>query len=71
MTIKTLEFIHGLLNEEVTKRNGAYQLIKKCANEARENDQPNADALSEQEEIAWDKRIEAIRARDEFEQKEW
>ena len=71
MTIKTLEFIHKLLEEEVKKTNGAYIKIRNLATEAREEEQPNADTLSEQQEIAWKKTTEAKDALYEFEQKEW
>ena len=71
MTIKTLEFIHNLLKEEANKTDDAHKYMRDIVTTARENNQPNADYLAQQQEAAWKKRIEAKQALDDFEQKEW
>ena len=71
MTIKTLEFIHNLLKEEANKTDDAYKYIRDIATTARENEQPNADYLAQQQEAAWKKRTEAKHALEDFEEKEW
>ena len=69
--MKTLTFIHTLLEEEKNKRYNAYTFIRDKASIAKEEEAPNAEHLSKQAEIAWNKQVEAVRALREFEDKEW
>lgn len=71
MTIKTLKFIHELLEEEKNKRYNAYTLIRDQASLAEEEERENTAFLKKQAEYAWDKQVEATRALREFEDKEW
>ena len=71
MTIKTLTFIHDLLKEENQTRHNAYHYIRNLANKAVEEEAPNAEYLKKQADDAWLKHIEAVKALDDFEEKEW
>ena len=71
MTIKTLERIHRLLKEEYDQIERAYQLARKNANDAEEDNADNACALRELELSLFHKRQEARRALDEFEDHEF
>lgn len=71
MTIKTLEHIHKLLMDEADRTDNAYKSMRDIVTTARANNQPNADFLAEQQDKAWKKRLEASRALEDFEEKEW
>ena len=71
MTIKTLERIHRLLKEEYDQIEGEYQLARKNANDAEEDNADNACALRELALSLFHKRQEARRALDEFEDHEF
>lgn len=71
MTIKTLERIHRLLKEEYDQIEGEYQLARKNANEAEEDNADNAGAHREFALSLFHKRQEARRALDEFEDHEF
>lgn len=71
MTIKTLESIHRLLKEEYDRIEGAYQLARKNANDAEDDDADNAGALRELALSLFHERQEARRALDEFEDHEF
>ena len=67
MTIKTLERIHRLLKEEYDQIEGEYQLAKKNADDAEEDDADNAGDLRGLAMSLFHMRKEARRALDEFE----
>ena len=71
MTIRTLEFIHRILEEEKNKQYEAYALMRDKASLAEEEEAKNAEYLKRQAEYAWNKQVEAARALKEFEEKEW
>lgn len=71
MTIKTLERIHRLLKEEYDRIEGAYQLARKNANDAEDDDADNAGDLRELALSLFHERQEARRALDEFEDNEF
>lgn len=71
MTIKTLERIHRLLKEEYYRIEGEYQLARKNADEAEDNNADNAGALRELALSLFHERQEARRALDEFEDNEF
>lgn len=71
MTIKTLTFIHDLLKEDVHIKKEAHNHMRDIVTTARANNQPNADFLAEQQNKAWNKYLEANRALEDFEEKEW
>lgn len=71
MTIKTLECIHRLLREDYDRIDGAYQIARKNANDAEEDNADNAGALKELAMSLFHKRQEARRVLDEFEDHEF
>lgn len=71
MTVSTLTYIHELLKEEVSKREGALELIRKVYLEALDNKQPNVKCLEQQKENARKKYSKAYDALTDFESKEW
>lgn len=71
MTIKTLTFIHELLKDELSRRDGAYALAARKYQEAYQAKAPNEEALHELQMSMFRKRTEARQILDEFEAQEW
>ena len=71
MTIKTLEFIHNLLQEEAYKRQEALNWIAERRNEAEENNAPNLETLKTKTVVAREKYFAASNALEAFESEEW
>lgn len=71
MTIKTLENIHRLLQEDYDRKDGAYQIARRNATIAEDNQEDNADELDELAMSMFHERQEARCALDEFEEQEF
>lgn len=71
MTIKTLEHIHRLLQEDYDRKDGAYQIARRNATIAEDNQEDNADELNKLSLSMFHERQEARCALDEFEDHEF
>lgn len=71
MTIKTLEHIHRLLQDEYNRVDGAYQISRRSATVAEDNQADNADELNKLAMSLFHERQSARRALDEFEEHEF
>lgn len=71
MTIKTLEAIHKALQDEYTRKDGAYQIARRNAYEAEEEGAENAEVLKEIQMGLFNERQAARRALEEFEDQDF
>ncbi|MBQ7786136.1 MAG: hypothetical protein IJ381_08350 [Clostridia bacterium] len=71
MTIKALEYIHRLLQEDFLKKEGAYQIARRNATEAEDDGAENAQVLEELRMALFNERQAARRALDEFEEQDF